>query len=152
MFAKRPRFDDTFGVRMDLGADRMDPLSLRPASLGGQLRVKPPVLVEQPWSIFDIFSRRETDPYAALRGTPANVSSAPDKPEPPRPRPGASSAGNAPAPNPAASGLRAFWQRLSWPHRIAISVFAGWFLLSTGLFIPAIVIAVAYFSLRKRAA
>ena len=152
MFARRPRFDDTFGVRMDLGADRMDPMSLRPSSQSGQLRVRPAVLVERPWSIFNLFGGRETDPFAALRERPSHTAESGEKPAPRGPRSTAVSADPGAAPNPVEGGLRALWTRLSWPHRIAISVFAGWFLLSSGLFIPAIVIAIVYFNLRKRAA
>jgi hypothetical protein len=79
MFGRRPRYDDTFGVRMDLGADRKDPMSLRPTSQAGRLRVKAPVLVEQPVSIFGRFGKRETDPFSVIRDKPATAPPAPEK-------------------------------------------------------------------------
>ena len=47
MFGRRPRYDDTFGVRMDLGADRVEPMAMRPAA---QVRVKETILIERPGS------------------------------------------------------------------------------------------------------
>lgn len=153
MFGRRPRFDDTFGVRMDLGADRMDPMSLRPKSQAGQLRVKAPVIVEQPRSVFDIFSGRDNDPFAAIRERPqSRAKSRPAaRAATPRPRAAASPLGEG------QQGLRAFeagllamFRRLPVAQRVGLSLFAGWFLLATGLFIPAIVIGVVYFNVRRR--
>lgn len=152
MFGRRPRFDDTFGVRMDLGADRMDPMSLRPKSQAGQLRVKAPVIVEQPRSLFDIFSGRDNDPFAAIRERPQPQSRPAARAAAPRPRAAASPQGEG------QQGLRAFeagllalFRRLPVAQRVGLSLFAGWFLLATGLYIPAIVIGVIYFNVRRRA-
>ena len=151
MFGRRPRYDDTFGVHMDLGADCKDPMSLRPASQAGRLRVKAPVLVEQPVSIFGRFGKRETDPFSVIRDKPATAPPAPEKfaavtkhtqPQPPHAAPGVQAF---------KAGLHAGWRRLSVRQRIVLVVIAGWLLIGTGLWIPALVIAAAYFSLRRRA-
>ena len=146
MFGKRPRYDDTFGVRMDLGADRVEPMAMRPAA---QLRAKETILIERPGSIFGGFARRETDPLAALRAKPQRQTQAPPR-EP--------SAATAPRPGAPAQGARSFedavrtiWQRLSVPQRIGLSLFAGWFLLASGLWVIAAVIAVVWFTRRQRA-
>ena len=146
MFGKRPRYDDTFGVRMDLGADRVEPMAMRPAA---QVRVKDTILIERPGSIFGGFARRETDPLAALRAKPERRTQAP---------PRELSAATAPRPATPAQGARNFedaartiWQRLSIPQRIGLSLFAGWFLLASGLWVIAAVIAVVWFTRRQRA-
>ena len=41
------------------------------------------------------------------------------------------------------------WRKLSVAQRIGLFVFAGWFLLASGLFVPAIVIGVIYLTLRR---
>ena len=146
MFGKRPRYDDTFGVRMDLGADRVEPMAMR---RGAQVRVKETILIERPGSIFGGFARRETDPLAALRAKPERT---PQKP-PREARP-------ATAPHPAApaqsarnfeEAVRAILQRLTVTQRIALFVFAGWFLLASGLWVVAALIAVVWFTRRQRA-
>ena len=150
MFGRRPRYDDTFGVRMDLGADRVDPMSVRPASQAGQLRVKAPVLVEQPGSIFGGFGKRETDPFAAIRNKPVTAPPAPERTATPvrtREQP----AEAAPGVQALKAGLHAAWRRLSAGQRVGLVVVAGWLLIGTGLWVPVLVIAAAYFSLRKRA-
>ncbi len=149
MFGRRPRYDDTFGVRMDLGADRVDPMSVRPASQAGQLRVKAPVLVEQPGSIFGGFGKRETDPFAAIRNKPVtppvHARTAPPV------RIAEQPAEAAPGVQALKAGLHAAWRRLSAGQRVGLVVVAGWLLIGTGLWVPVLVIAAAYFSLRKRA-
>ena len=137
MFGKRPRYDDTFGVRMDLGADRVEPMAMRPAA---QVRVKETILIERPGSIFG---------GAALRAKPERRTQAP---------PRELSAATAPRPATPAQGARNFedaartiWQRLSIPQRIGLSLFAGWFLLASGLWVIAAVIAVVWFTRRQRA-
>ncbi|MFN3912428.1 hypothetical protein [Hyphomonas sp.] len=153
MFARRPRYDDTFGVRMDLGADRIDPMSLRPKGAAGQLRVKAPVIVEQPGSLFDIFAGRSKDPFSQLRERPRPQ--VPDR-EPLPPEAETRRAPPARAPEPGErprtfeDGLRAIWQRLSVTQRIGLSLFAGWFLLATGLWVIAAGIAIVVFTRRKR--
>ena len=150
MFGRRPRYDDTFGVRLDLGADRVDPMSMRPASQAGQLRVKAPVLVEQPGSIFGGFGKRETDPFAAIRDKPVAAAPATERAATPV-RTGQQPAEAAPGVQALKAGLHAAWRRMSPGQRIGLGVVAGWLLIGTGLWIPALVIAAAYFSLRKRA-
>jgi hypothetical protein len=49
------------------------------------------------------------------------------------------------------AGLYAAWRRMSPGQRIGLGVVAGWLLIGTGLWVPVLVIAAAYFSLRKRA-
>lgn len=150
MFGRRPRYDDTFGVRMDLGADRKDPMSLRPVSQAGQLRVKAPVLVEQPGSIFSVFGKRETDPFAAIRSKP--VSEMPMRERAAiRVQTANQPAKATPEVQAFKSELHAAWRRLSAVQRVGLIVFAGWLLIGTGLWIPVLVIAAAYFSLRRRA-
>jgi len=146
MFARRPRFDDTFGVRMDLGADRMDPMSLRPSHQAGQLRVKAPVLVEDTRSIFG--PRRHPEPLAELGERPERQSA-------PIPANTDFRERNLPA---SGDGLRRVeslvlggWRKMSVQHRITAGVIGGWILLGTGLFIPAIVIAGIYIVMRNRA-
>lgn len=151
MFARRPRYDDTFGVRMDLGADRIDPMSLRPSGSAGQLRVKPPVIVEQPRSLFDLFTGRSKDPFSELRERPRLQT--PER-RALETRPATlTPAGDGQSERSALEGgLRMVWNRLSVSQRIGIFFVGGWFLLASGLFVPAIVIAVIYFSLRRRKA
>jgi hypothetical protein len=149
MFAKRPRFDDTFGVRMDLGADRIDPMSLRPSSVAGQLRVKPPVIVEQPGSVFDIFRGPSKDPFSELRARPGMQAPERLQPQTSPAAPPERRTGRDEQAGPA-GGLMTLWRRLSVAQRIGLCVFAGWFLLASGLFVPAIVIAIVYFNLRRR--
>jgi hypothetical protein len=151
MFARRPRYDDTFGVRMDLGADRIDPMSLRPSGSSGQLRVKPPVIVEQPRSLFDLFTGRSKDPFSELRERPRLQTPERRAPEtrPARPSLQQEQQGE---PSALEGGIRMLWGRLSVSQRIGICFVAGWFLLASGLFVPVIVIAVIYFSLRRRKA
>lgn len=151
MFGRRPRYDDTFGVRMDLGADRKDPMSLRPASQAGQLRVKAPVLVEQPGSIFGTFGKPETYPFAAVRDKPVTPPPAPEKFAAVRPLTEPQPADAAPGIQAMKAGLHAAWRRLSVRQRIGLVVVAGWLLIVTGLWIPVLVIAAAYFGLRRRA-
>jgi hypothetical protein len=150
MFGRRPRYDDTFGVRMDLGADRVDPMSVRPASQAGQLRVKAPVLVEQPGSIFGGFGKRETDPFAAIRNKPVTAPPVRERAAPPV-RTAEQPAEAAPGVQALKAGLHAAWRRLSAGQRVGLVVVAGWLLIGTGLWVPVLVIAAAYFSLRKRA-
>jgi len=150
MFGRRPRYDDTFGVRMDLGADRVDPMSMRPASQAGQLRVKAPVLVEQPGSIFGGFGKRETDPFAAIRDKSVTARQVPERAVAPVstvPQP----AEAAPGVQALKAGLHAACRRLSAGQRIGLVFVAGWLLIGSGLWIPVLVIAAAYFSLRRRA-
>ncbi|MBA4337944.1 MAG: hypothetical protein C0421_03770 [Hyphomonas sp.] len=151
MFGRRPRYDDTFGVRMDLGADRVDPMSMRPASQAGQLRVKAPLLVEQPGSIFGGFGKRETDPFAAIRDKPVTAPQVPEKSASVRPRTDQQTAEAAPGVQALKAGLHAGWRRMSPGQRIGLGVVAGWLLIGTGLWVPVLVIAAAYFSLRRRA-
>ncbi len=150
MFGRRPRYDDTFGVRMDLGADRVDPMSVRPASQAGQLRVKAPVLVEQPGSIFCGFGKRETDPFAAIRNKPVTASPVHERAAP-SVRTAEQTAEAAPGVQALKAALHAAWRRLSAGQRVGLVVVAGWLLIGTGLWVPVLVIAAAYFSLRKRA-
>ena len=150
MFGRRPRYDDTFGVRMDLGADRVDPMSVRPASQAGQLRVKAPVLVEQPGSIFGGFGKRETDPFAAIRNKPHTAPSVPERTAT-SVRTAEETTEAAPGMQALKTGLQAAWRRLSAGQRVGLVVVAGWLLIGTGLWVPVLVIAAAYFSLRKRA-
>jgi len=146
MFGRRPRYDDTFGVRMDLGADRVDPMAMRPAA---QVRVKETILIERPGSIFGGFARRETDPLAALPAKPERVRQAPPR----EPRPDTPPRATAPdqVPRTFEDAVRAIWQRLGVTQRIALFFFAGWFLLASGLWVVAAVIAVVWFTRRKRA-
>lgn len=150
MFGRRPRYDDTFGVRMDLGADRVDPMSMRPSSQAGQLRVKAPLLVEQPGSIFGGFGKRETDPFAAIRNKPVSLPPATERAAAPA-RTEPQTAEAAPGVQALKAGLHAAWRRLSAGQRVGLVVVAGWLLIGTGLWVPVLVIAAAYFSLRKRA-
>jgi hypothetical protein len=150
MFGRRPRYDDTFGVRLDLGADRVDPLSMRPASQAGQLRVKAPVLVEQPGSIFGGFGKRDTDPFAAIRDKPVTAAPATERAAIPV-RTARQQSEAAPGVQALKAGLHAAWRRMSPGQRIGLGVVAGWLLIGTGLWVPVLVIAAAYFSLRKRA-
>lgn len=150
MFGRRPRYDDTFGLRLDLGADRVDPMSMRPASQAGQLRVKAPVLVEQPGSIFGGFGKRETDPFAAIRDKPVAAAPVTERAATPVRR-GQQPAAAAPGFQALKAGPHAAWRRMSPGQRIGLGVVAGWLLIGTGLWIPVLVIAAACFSLRKRA-
>lgn len=150
MFGRRPRYDDTFGVRMDLGADRVEPMAMLPAA---QVRVKETILIERPGSIFGGFARRETDPLAALRTRPERQTPERQTQAPPhQPR-----AATAPRPAAPAQGARNFeevirgiWQRLSMTQRIGLSVFASWFLIASGLWVIAAVAAAVWFTRRKR--
>lgn len=149
MFGRRPRFDDTFGVRMDLGADRMDPMSLRPSSHAGQLRVKAPVLVKETRSFFGLFARRNPEPLAQLDQRQRTVPTAMQ----------IETVSSRAAPGANADGLRQFesrvrgaWKKMSVQQRIWTSVIAGWILIASGMFIPAIVIAGIYIAVRRRAA
>jgi len=146
MFGKRPRYDDTFGVRMDLGADCVDPIAMRPAA---QVSAREAILVERPGSIFGGFARRETDPLAALRAQPERLSQA--LPREPRSETAPQSAAPAQEGRNFAEAIRAIWQRLSVVQRIALSLFAGWFLLASGLWVVAAVIAVVWLTRRQRA-
>lgn len=146
MFGKRPRYDDTFGVRLDLGADRIDPLSARHNSGLTAGKVKPTVIVEQPRTLLDVFgairSRDQTFPVS-----------------PPPPRINARQAAvdrksaSSQAPDFAAfeKSVARVWKNASVQHRILACVFGGWLLLATGLFVPALIIAVVYFALRNKA-
>ncbi len=150
MFAKRPRFDDTFGVRMDLGADRMDPMSLRPSSQAGQLRVKPPVIVETPGSFFGIFRRRYNDPLSALGEKPVPEPAPRTGFEPQRTR---APRDETRSPTRAfEAGVLAIWKRMTPSQRIWLSVVGGMLLFSSGLWIPVAALVVAYFALRRRVA
>lgn len=149
MFGKRPRYDDTFGVRMDLGADRVDPMAMRPAA---QVRVKETLLIERPGLIFGGFARRETDPLAALRAKPEPQPKAPlretlQKHATTAPRTAAQTQGA----RSLEDVLRTIWQRLSIAQRIALSLFAGWFFLASGLWVIAAVAAIIWFTRRQRA-
>jgi hypothetical protein len=146
MFGRRPRYDDTFGVRMDLGADRVEPMAMRP---GAQVRVKETILIERPGSIFGGFARRETDPLAALRAKPERERKAP--PREPRPATAPRTLTPDQGPRTFEGVLRAIWQRLTVVQRIGLSVFAGWFLIASGLWVVAAVIAVVWFTRRQRA-
>ncbi len=141
MFGRRPRYDDTFGVRMDLGADRMDPISMRPAA---KLKMKETVLVERPGSIFGGSGRRESDPFAALRAKPEPRPLAQQRE--PRRAPAPRSEG----PRTLEDGVRKVLRGLSVTQRIGLSFIAGWFLLASGLWVVAAVIAVVWFTRRKR--
>ena len=145
MWGRRPRYDDTFGVRMDLGADRKDPLAVRPAARVVSPRVKAPVIVERPRSVFDLFRGREDD---GLGPRPPRAARTVEAPMPQR------EAAAAPAPD-----LRAFeatarrmLSRLSLQQRLGFSVFAFWLLMATGLFVPAIIVVVIYLAVRRRSA
>jgi len=142
MFGRRPRYDDTFGVRMDLGADRMDPMSMRPAA---KLQVKETLLVERPGSIFGGSGRRESDPFAALRAKPE------PRPLAPQREPRRAPAPRGEGPRTFEDGVRMVLRRLSVTQRIGLSFIAGWFLLASGLWVVAAVIAVVWFTRRKRA-
>lgn len=147
MFARRPRYDDTFGVRMDLGADRIDPMSLRPKGAAGQLRVKAPVIVEQPGSLLDIFAGRSKDPFSPLRERPRPQVPERETVQPQTAAPRSAEPGE--RPRTFEGGLRAIWQRLSVMQRIGLSLFAGWFLLASGLWVIAAGIAIVVFTRRK---
>jgi hypothetical protein len=136
---------------MDLGADRIDPMSLRPSGSAGQLRVKPPVIVEQPRSLLDLFTGRSKDPFSELRERPRLQAPERRAPET-RPAMLTRSRDGQSERSALEGGIRMLWNRLSVGQRIGLSVFAGWFLLASGLFVPVIVIAVIYFSLRRRKA
>lgn len=144
MWVHRPRYDDTFGVPMDLGAHRKDPLS--PRSRPSPVRQARPqtVLVEQPRSLFDLF--RPSPDQAPRRAEKER----PGRPRPSAPRPSL----NQPAPDGGFRQLEAFaagiWKRLSVQHRIVLAIGGAWFLLVTGLFVPAIVIGVFYAVIRNQ--
>lgn len=146
MFGRRPRYDDTFGVRMDLGADRVDPMALRPSA---QVRVKETILIERPGSIFGGSARRETDPLAALRAKPERKTKA--QPLEPRAATAPRTATSDQGPRTFEGVVRASWQRLTVVQRIGLSVFAGWFLIASGLWVVAAAIAVVWFTRRQRA-
>ena len=55
MFGGRPKYDDTFGVPIDLGADRKDPMSAPPIQRAALRAAKPVILVEKPRHLSDIF-------------------------------------------------------------------------------------------------
>jgi hypothetical protein len=146
MFGKRPRYDDTFGVRLDLGADRIDPLAARHNSRLAAGKVKPTVIVEHPRSIFEIFgtmrSRDQTFPGPKPQPRAAALPAASDR-----------KSVSAEAPDFATfeKSIARVWAKASVQHRIIACVFTGWLLLATGLFVPALIIAVVYFALRNKA-
>lgn len=158
MFGHRPRYDDTYGVRMDFGGDRKDPLALRTVRPLFAY-AKPVVLIETPRSIFDLFGRRADDTFidTALpkpARTPAPVVKAARALTAPPARP--SNVG-APLARPRAtvsleSGIAAVWKRLPLQFKIIAIVGGGWFLFASGLFVPAIVIGVVYLTQRKKRA
>lgn len=146
MFGKRPRYDDTFGVRLDLGADRVDPLAARHNSSLSAGKAQPTVIVEHPRSIFDIFgalrSHDQTFPGPRPQSRAAAPPDVPDR-----------KSVSAEAPDFAAfeKSVARIWTRASVQHRILACVFTGWVLLATGLFVPALIIAAVYFALRNKA-
>ena len=146
MFGKRPRYDDTFGVRLDLGADRVDPLEARHKSSLSAGKAKPTVIVEHPRSIFDIFgamrSHDQTLPEPKPQARAAAPPAAPDR-----------KAVSSEAPDFAAfeKSVAKVWRNASVQHRVFACVFGGWLLLATGLFVPALIIAAVYFALRNKA-
>lgn len=155
MWSHRPRYDDTFGVPMDLGADRMDPLSpkARPPGPGRHARPQT-VLVEKPRPLFGLFgSPPEDNPKPAATERPPRLQSPQARPidhRPPAHRPTAPQA----APANGFRQLEGFaghiWKRLSLQHRIVLAIGGAWFLLVTGLFLPAIVIGVFYMVIRNQ--
>lgn len=156
MFGRRPRYDDTYGVRMDFGGDRKDPLSLRTVRPLFDY-AKPVVLIETPRSIFDVFGRRADDtfvdtrfPKAAPASMPAVAAARALRPKPPAAGRAAAPLTGARAPVSLEGGIAALWKQLPLQLKIIAIVGGGWFLIASGLFVPAIVIGVVYLSQRKK--
>jgi len=142
MFGGRPKFDDTFGVPIDLGADRKDPMSAPPIQRAALRAAKPVVLVETPRRLSDIFHRPDNFELQAQKSLPRPV------------REAALRSGSVQDP---ADGFRrfealaaSFFNRLSVQHRIVLGIFGFWLLISTGLFIPAIFAGIIYLVVRTR--
>lgn len=157
MFGGRPRYDDTFGVRLDLGGNRKDPLSSPKALNAAHQKVKQPVLIEKPWRLLDIFGSRDQDPLAS-GPVPKPRQVQIERPSPPR-QTISPPHHTAPSPDYSAASdtarqlgafARSLWNKLSLQHRIVFGALGVWFLLSTGLIFPAIVLAVIITAIRNR--
>lgn len=141
MFGGRPKYDDTFGVPMDLGTYRKDPMSA-PAIKRATLRTAKPVkIVETPRRLSDIFRRK--DNYELQMPKPSPESRTQRSPAQPAP----DSADGFRRMEAHAAGI---FRRLSVQHRIVLGIFGFWLLISTGLFIPAIIAGVIYLIVRNQ--
>lgn len=142
MLGKRPRYDDTFGVRMDLGGDRKDPLSQRPVPRAAPKGVKHPVIVDQPRRLMDWLrpDKAEAEPPRSMWRLP----SAPARTAAPAEVPSHSATLRA-----VEDWAKERWQRMTFANRVGYGVVAFWILMATGLFAPALVIAIAYFVIRQ---
>jgi hypothetical protein len=148
MFGQSNRSEDIFGVRTGSCRPHGDPFSGRPAHKSLGRPAAPPVIVEQPKSMFDLFGRRDDTFSPAALPRPQSAPSAEAVPSP---------AGrvNQPTDWPALAAaaerwLRAQWARMSVQQRLGTAVIAGWFLLASGLLVPAIIAGVIYFNLRRK--
>lgn len=141
MFGGRPKYDDTFGVPMDLGADRKDPITAPPVKRPPLRAARPVEIVETPRRLSDIFHRKDNFELQAEK--PAPNAQTPRSPSHPAPDSG--------------EGLRrmeavaaGLLRRLSVQQRVVLGIFVFWLLIATGLFIPAIFAGIIYLIVRNQ--
>jgi hypothetical protein len=146
MFGGRPKYDDTFGVPMDLGANRKDPITAPPVKRPPLRAARPVEIVETPRRWSDIFRHKDNFELQAEKPAPKSHT----------PRSENRSFPSQPA-QASDEGLRRmealaanFWKRLSTQHRILLGIVGFWLLISTGLFIPAIIAGIVYLIVRNR--
>jgi|JI10StandDraft_1071094.scaffolds.fasta_scaffold349343_3 hypothetical protein len=142
MLGRRPRYDDTFGVRMDLGADRKDPLAQRPVPRVAPRSAKSAVIVSQPKRLIDWLrpDKVAVEPPRSIWRLPAE----PVRTTAPGPAPTHSATLRA-----AEDWAKERWQRMTPGNRVGFGAFIFWVLMATGLFLPALVVAIAYAVIRQ---
>jgi hypothetical protein len=142
MFGGRPKYDDTFGVPVDLGANRKDPMSAPPIQRAALRAAKPVVLVEKPRRLSDIFHQPDNFERQAQSAQSVTV-----REHPQQPQSGQDTAENFRRIEALAAS---FFKRLSVQHRIVLGIFSFWLLISTGLFIPVIFAGIIYMVVRNQ--
>ncbi|MFN7180133.1 hypothetical protein [Hyphomonas sp.] len=142
MFGGRPKYDDTFGVPMDLGADRKDPITAPPVKRPPLRTARPVVLVEKPRRLSDIFHQPDNFEWQAQSAQSVTVREAPQQSQ--------SGQDTAESFRRIEAFAASFFQRLSVQHRILLGVVGFWLLISTGLFLPAIIAGIIYLIVRNQ--
>ncbi len=142
MFGGRPKYDDTFGVPIDLGADRKDPISAPPIKRAALRAARPVVLVEKPRRLSDFFHQPDNFERQATSVQSVTVREAHQQPQ--------SGQGTAESFRRIEAFAASVFKRLSVPHRIVLGIFGFWLLISTGLLIPAIFAGIIYIVVRNQ--